>query len=368
MKKLFYISMAALMVLGAVSCGKDSGKKDSSGSGSKNANCYIVSEPGTYSFLAVKGNSSVSVGEVDNVYVLWESSAEMSNVVAGDIIAAVYCNLPDPGQPTTISFITQSPLQNGNALIVAVDAQNDILWSWHIWVCEGYDPSAKAQSWGGGTPKMMDRNLGATSAEPGSVGALGLMYQWGRKDPFPGAGSVSETKKAAAISTSWPNVVDNTMLCTIDYATQFAAWFIKKSTTDQDWLYDATGTEAQNRWASKKTIYDPCPAGWRVPDGGENGFWAKALGSKTVVDREYDDALHGMHFGSNNEIWLPTVGYLDFVDALPYCNGSEGYYWTCTYLPDDHQASEMFLRSTGRIDPASTSEAAYGGAVRCCKE
>ena len=364
MKKLFYISMAALMVIGAVSCKKDS---DGKSSGSKNANCYIVSKPGTYSFLAVKGNSSESVGEVDDVKVLWESSAAMAKVVEGDIIAGVYCNLPDPGQPTKITFLTPSTLQDGNALIAAYDPDGNILWSWHIWVCTGYDPAAKAQSWGGGTPKMMDRNLGATSAEAGSAEALGLMYQWGRKDPFPGAGSV-DANKAAAISTSWPKLVENSSSCTIDYARRFPCWFIKKSDTDQDWLYDASGAEAQNRWASKKTIYDPCPAGWRVPDGGEKGFWAKAMGSKEKMEHNYDDALHGMHFGSHDEIWLPTVGYLDFADAEPYCVGTEGYYWTCTYSPDDHQANEMYLRYTKELHPVSTSEVAYGGAVRCCKE
>ncbi|MCC8143462.1 MAG: hypothetical protein LIO97_05900 [Tannerellaceae bacterium] len=32
----------------------------------------------------------------------------------------------------------------------------------------------------------MDRNLGALSSTPGNGLALGLMYQWGRKDPYPG--------------------------------------------------------------------------------------------------------------------------------------------------------------------------------------
>ena len=35
------------------------------------ANCYIVSEQGTYSFKTVKGNSSKSVGDVASAEVLW---------------------------------------------------------------------------------------------------------------------------------------------------------------------------------------------------------------------------------------------------------------------------------------------------------
>lgn len=33
----------------------------------------------------------------------------------------------------------------------------------------------------------MDRNLGAKNAKKYDAGSLGLLYQWGRKDPFVGA-------------------------------------------------------------------------------------------------------------------------------------------------------------------------------------
>ena len=365
MKRLFYISMAALMVLGAVSCKKDSDKKSS---GSKNANCYIVSAPGTYSFLAVKGNSSESVGEVDDVKVLWESSAAVTKVVPGDIIAGVYCNLPDPGQPTKITYITPSTLQNGNALIAAYDSDGNILWSWHIWVCEGYDPSAKAQSWGGGTPKMMDRNLGATSASPGSAESLGLMYQWGRKDPFPGGASI-EDNKIASTTIAWPqHTVCSSESGTIEYATRHPQVFIESRDETHDWLYDNTVTGASTRWSSKKSIYDPCPAGWRVPDGGEKGFWAKALGAEEKIAHDFNTDVNGMLFGSNNSIFVPASGYLDYSDAKPYCIGTEGYCWTCTYSPEYEQAYEFKISYSDDVSPFSLSDIAYGDAVRCCKE
>lgn len=44
----------------------------------------------------------------------------------------------------------------------------------------------------------MDRNLGATTAEPNTVGALGLLYQWGRKDPFLGSASINSDVEAAS--------------------------------------------------------------------------------------------------------------------------------------------------------------------------
>ena len=51
----------------------------------------------------------------------------------------------------------------------------------------------------------MDRNMGAISASPGNIGALGLLYQWGRKDPF--LGSSSTGGYVVTNSTiSWPDV------------------------------------------------------------------------------------------------------------------------------------------------------------------
>ena len=51
-----------------------------------------------------------------------------------------------------------------------------------------------------------------------------------------------------------------------------------------------------------------------MPDGGEKGFWAKALGAKAQFDHDFDTDVYGMRFGSNNNIFVPAVGYLDFWD------------------------------------------------------
>ena len=77
--------------------------------------------------------------------------------------------------------------RKGNAVIAAKDAAGNILWSWHIWLTD--QPVEHVYKNNAGT--VMDRNLGATSATPGDIGALGLLYQWGRKDPFLGSSSIS---------------------------------------------------------------------------------------------------------------------------------------------------------------------------------
>ncbi len=120
----------------------------------------------------------------------------------------------DEADPVHSKFYVQVKAV-GNAVIAAYNddkCEGDILWSWHIWVTKedptnisnavtyytydwdesgiyGYGNTAgRARVPGYG---MMSCNLGALSSEPASdaaadkVETYGLLYQWGRKDPFP---------------------------------------------------------------------------------------------------------------------------------------------------------------------------------------
>ena len=141
------------------------------------ANCYIISEAGLYKFKTVKGNSTTSVGSVASASILWETFGTDTAPEPSDLISGV-CY-----KDGYIAFKTADTFKEGNAVIAAKDASGNILWSWHIWLTD--QPQAQVYNNDAGT--MMDRNLGATSATPGDVGALGLLYQWGRKDPFLGS-------------------------------------------------------------------------------------------------------------------------------------------------------------------------------------
>lgn len=71
---------------------------------------------------------------------------------------------------------------------------------------------------------MMDRNLGATSATPDEPGSFGLMYQWGRKDPFCGVAELA-SGKSTKLSTKaqWPEaVVSDANTGTIEYTLSHA--------------------------------------------------------------------------------------------------------------------------------------------------
>ena len=321
------------------------------------ANSYIVSKAGNYKFRSVKGNSSISVGTVSSVEVLWESFGTSKTPSVGSLVSKVSY---DDGY---IQFSTPATFREGNAVIAAKDASGKILWSWHIWLTDS--PQGQVYYNNGGT--MMDRNLGATSATPGDVGALGLLYQWGRKDPFLGSSSINRNVVAKS-TIVWPSPVSSSSSRgTIAYAVEHPTTFI---TSNYDWYYTGSSTTDNTRWQSRKTIYDPCPVGWRVPDGGSNGVWAEAMGSSSYFDYSYDSTKEGMNFtgrfGSASTIWYPASGSREYDDGGLNYVGSGGYCWSAS--PYSHNAYYLKFYYDGYVYPSSYSYRADGQSVRCLQE
>lgn len=213
------------------------------------ANCYIVSAPGVYSFKAVKGNSTTPLSSIGSVELLWESWGNTEEVAPNSVIAAV------DFQKDQIYFQVNENYHAGNAVIAAKDDMGVIMWSWHIWIpkteitTDLYNLSRK---------KSMDRNLGALVAvteDGANPEAVGLVYQWGRKDPFVGVGTFAE-KKAATVAGKEREIVSgqfNTVQATKN-PTGFASF-------EGNWNSSVT----EELWEVSKTMYDPCPPGYRVP-------------------------------------------------------------------------------------------------------
>ena len=332
---------------------------DLSSSGS--ANCYIVSSPGLYKFKTVKGNSTTSVGSVLKAGILWETFGSSTTPQDCDLIKA-FCY-----KDGYIAFQTADTFKEGNAVIAANDADGNILWSWHIW----FTDEPQGQDYYNNAGTMMDRNLGATSATPGDAGALGLLYQWGRKDPFLGSSSISSSTVAKSTIT-WPSdVSSNSSNGTIEYATAHPTTFIASNSKNADWYYTGSSSTDNTRWTTSdkaKSIYDPCPSGWRVPDGGDNGIWSKALGSSSYFNDEslYNSTNEGMNFsgkfGSASTIWYPASGYRadDSLNDVGYY----GDYWSAS--PDNYYACHLYLHYGGDVYPSrSRSARARGYSVRC---
>ena len=326
------------------------------------ANCYVVSETGFYFFKSVKGNSSTSVGTVSSVAVLWESFGTSTAPSVGDLVQSVSYRDGD------IYFTTPSTFKEGNAVIAAKDASGKILWSWHIWFTD--QPEGQVYYNNAGT--MMDRNLGATSSTPGDVGALGLLYQWGRKDPFLGSSSIS-SDTAAKSTITWPSPVSsNSSNGTISYATAHPTTFITNNSSNYDWYYTGSSSTDNTRWTTSsktKSIYDPCPAGWRV---GSNS-WSMALASSSSFTNSslYNSSNEGVNFsgkfGSASTIWYPASGYRYGFDGSLRNVGNYGYCWSALH-GDNFQAYDLYFNSNGSVYPSNGNIRARGISVRCLRE
>ena len=297
------------------------------------ANCYIVNKPATfYKFDAtVKGNGVSPVGESTTIMpakarILWgvqeiELNAEnptgwpvTSGADATLSSAVIYSSLQL--KDGYVYFQTADNMKNGNLVICVTDANEKILWSWHIWVVNGYEANVTAQQvnltkYGSSTTvqcTLMDRNLGATCnpvamAAPSYsdyAHARGMFYQWGRKDPFVHMRSMNGFNPTVSWSAADGTITsalafysgafnDNFVKANdaigvaakdltgaLNYVTANPMVFIKAGNS-YTWLGPGAqdpGTEAEwgKLWGNQgggvgaKTMYDPCPAGWRVPD------------------------------------------------------------------------------------------------------
>lgn len=346
----------------------------------ESANCYIVSDAGKYRFRATRGNTTTSVGDVKGVKVLWESFGTSSVPTPGDMINPNVAY--DDGY---ISFRTSAAHQ-GNAVIAAYSdadcTDGNVLWSWHVWFTE----QPQKQTYDNKAGSMMDRNLGATSSAKGSVGALGLLYQWGRKEPFPGSDGITSATGAASTLASWPTVTSRECVggtpdlsASIAYAVANPTTFIRycdlagEEGYNYDWYYTGTEDTDDTRWQTGKTEYDPCPPGWKVPDGGQNGVWDTAFGGsgQWSVEGNWDATNRGMDFGKTSmtlgtgTIWYPGTSVIDGGSGVLSAAGQESSYWSCT--PAGLYCYGLRIRDDGRINVTTEDMRATGQPVRCCK-
>lgn len=323
------------------------------------ANCYVVTKPGTYKFRPVKGNSKSPLKYISRCAVLWESFGTSEEPSRRSLIRQIdYAD-------GYILFKTTDVFKKGNAVIAAIDADGTVLWSWHIWITE----SPKGQVYFNEAGVVMDRNLGALSAKLGDVGTLGLMYQWGRKDPFLASSSVVMPVMAKSSVAFPPAVPSDEITGTIEYAIAHPTTFITGH-RGWDWYWYSEGNHT--RWTtseSPKSQYDPCPAGWRVPDGGYEGLWGKASDLKRF-SAPGDASLKGVNFsgwfGDDETIWYPKGGLINEGTAELNGVGSIGIFWAAGV--SSIVSNCLFIEVNDDVEPASAIGRAHGCAVRCVQE
>lgn len=191
---------------------------------------------------------------------------------------------------------------------------------------------------------FMDRNLGAESSSLQSGLANGLHYQWGRKDPLPtflgnqfpyvesdeAEMSLSttplltnqNTEKYIKITeakyldsytmpfdyySSYSTVAHKRIAENILFSIQYPLHFLYHRDLGElynggnhyandlskikDWVSEERG-DADNRWghADKKSPFDPCPEGWRVPDVSFTHLYTGSKGNSPWYNGYKNDA------------------------------------------------------------------------------
>lgn len=326
----------------------------------QNANCYILSIPNNrYKIKAtVKGNSSQSIGGTPaSAAILWQTSKDLLGTVMLDEDHISIVTTADPNDSNKIN--------EGNAVVVVKDADDNVLWSWHLWLTD-YDPATENVTYPDGSV-MMDRNLGAKSnGSDDAYNAYGMFYQWGRKDPLIMSDAATSTSNASTYGPLNTNIAFTTMECdeetgTIDYAIKFPTRILRgNEESGYDWLYKSHDASL---WSTSKTMYDPCPAGWKVP---ATNVWN---GIAEFVDGEFEGGWH-FNFGGQTTFY-PAAGRRSFSkgvltnvnhDGTPYT----GYYWSANSAASN-KSNGLYFNIDG-IENAQANYRAGGFQVRCVKE
>ena len=274
-------------------------------------------------------------------------------------------------------IVVETGNKAGNA-VVAMKVNGEIYWSWHIW-CTDYNPNLKEGQQELNGFVWMDRNLGATYNkynEEGGIKSKGFLYQWGRKDLFPPTKGWEKTESdedlynlAGEIITfsKVPVEVFNNIPNSVHNSLSFY-------TSEESWYTNAKGTYRRNDlslWNSKvgkKTIFDPCPDGWRVPVGKDGEYespWEQAKKNVTPLVRYKGFSLKGIYY--------PAAGYRELLTGNMPNNSflDNALYWAGNIPSLYRQPSIMrytLIDSTGYSFSISVAWDAYGGSVRCVKE
>lgn len=270
------------------------------------ANCYVISRPGTYKIPLVYGNGIVNGAtnttamknafpfctHVDGKYIskpyIKDNGVGTPNAAGVVWSTVTLSNVSISGNYITFT-VAAGNIKNGNALI-ACKTGSTIMWSWHLWFTT---PGAlqtitlpngakmaldniglEYKQWNG-TPYTHPRKVRVTVTQTGSNKKAtfiitqkptttakygeGAYFEWGRKDPL------FRGRYSRKLWYKNPNNPSNSI------GDEIAAWYKLVRNPNTWWstyqFQDNMGTP----WtASYKSVYDPCPVGFKVPRPADN--------------------------------------------------------------------------------------------------
>jgi len=279
------------------------------------------------------------------------------------------------GADSYLTFtIKKENLQNGNAVVAVTNATGKVMWSWHLWFTPKSSLKKIAVTSDGAEYKFMTDNLGwkytkwtgglkrevvvkiEQQAETGEKKTAtitlkqapgnnvregyGNLYQWGRKDPLPGINTTgfafdNNYVEIPKDKGEEPANVIKMKTRTIGRSIQNPGIMLPKVGGGKlGWQYQ----QIINMWSANnnkldgsvrndvKTIYDPSPVGFKVPDAHAfMGFsttgavWSNGYTFKVDNDKEIYFQAGGARYGTSGALTA---------------NGIVGFYWQSVPKPD----------------------------------
>lgn len=312
-------------------------------------------------------------------------------------------SVTNDGNKSFVNFhVSAANIKNGNAVIAVKSADGTIMWSWHLWFDHSDALSTIAcTNHEGDNFKVTKNILGytiykwkSTSYESPRVARMKIeqevgngakksayititqspyaekeystaLYQFGRKDAFPGTNTLYESTfvENGGDNISIVNAIQNPGTFYTDGNTwgteyrYFNLWSMQ--TTSQT---DASKTLV-------KTVYDPCPVGFSMPP--VKTFSGVTTTGTTNTNNKDINALgdwdQGWHFyakdsSSPSTIYYPAIGSRTAKEGKLYGVKDRGYYWVG--VPSSTSAgNNLDIRNTIVI-PANNLNRAVGCSIR----
>ena len=307
------------------------------------------------------------------------------------------------GDKSFVNFhVSAANIKNGNAVIAVKSADGTIMWSWHLWFDHSDALSTIAcTNHEGDNFKVTKNILGytiykwkSTSYESPRVARMKIeqevgngakksayititqspyaekeystaLYQFGRKDAFPGTNTLYE-------STFVENGGDNISI--VNAIQNPGTFYTDGNKWDKEYRYFnlwSMQTTSQND-ASKtlvKTVYDPCPVGFSMPP--LKTFSGVTTTGTTDTNNKDINALgdwdQGWHFyakdsSSSSTVYYPAIGSRTAKEGKLYGVKDRGYYWVG--VPSSTSAgNNLDIRNTIVI-PANNLNRAVGCSIR----
>ena len=313
-----------------------------------------------------------------------------------------------------ISFkVDRSSIRQGNAVIAIKDASDAILWSWHVWVtdedindvieitnhqnvkynfmpvnlgqCDGntityVERSCKVKFTAG------DQSKEITIKQLANVIATGdnhPYYEWGRKDPFYPSNGMDNTTKTWYDKEGIPST-DNPAKANLSTGAACIKNYILKpnvmhATNTADklflnlWSANNSSVSFSDPSVTIKTIYDPCPVGFRLPVSNcFSGFTTtgESVESTSEINGFYDDNRIGWCLYTDatrsRTIFFPSTGWRNYVTSAVKGVNVWGYYWYgILYDMQDAQGMDIgkeYLRNRNK------THRAFAGSIRPCSD